>query len=109
MYLENVRVRFFANIQDQIKNPDHEEFFVKKGNDVSKKKIIFIIHFHRNDPLYRRIPEKEDDTSDDTVASLLSFYCILTISTKILLALDGPNEEESCNEIMMLRKVKPRA
>ena len=40
---------------------------------------------------------RKKNTADDTVASLLSFYCILTISSKILLALDGPNEEESCN------------
>ena len=35
-------------IQDQIKNPDHE-----KRNEVFKKGLLFI-HFHRNDPQYRR-------------------------------------------------------
>ena len=52
---------------------------------------------------------RKKNTAADNIASLLNFYRILTINSKILLALDGPNEEEFCNEIKMYWNVKPRA
>ena len=39
---------------------------------------------------------RKNDTAAKNVASLLSVYCNLTISSKIPIALDGPNEDESC-------------
>ena len=52
---------------------------------------------------------RKKNTAADNAASLLGFYCILTISSKILLALGGPNEDESSSEFMMNWQVKPRA
>ena len=51
-------------------------------------------------------PPGERITATNNVAILLGFYCILNISSRILLATDGPNEDESCNKIC-IRKVKP--
>ena len=39
---------------------------------------------------------RKNNTAANNVASLLSVYCNLTISSKIPIALDGPNEDESC-------------
>ena len=42
-----LRVRFFTKIQDRIKKSGSLGFFVKKRNDVSKKRL-FLIHFDNN-------------------------------------------------------------
>ena len=65
------------------------------------KKDYFLIRFRRNDPQYRRTAGRKNNKPTNNVAILLSFYCILNISSRILLATDGPNEDESCNTIFI--------
>ena len=57
MYLENLRVRFFTNIQDQIKNPDHEDFSSRKETMYPKKGLFLLsisIETTHNIDAYRR-------------------------------------------------------
>ena len=55
----NLTVRFFTKIQDQIlKNLHYYYFSLLKRKDVSKKKGLYFVHFHRNDPQYRRYPRE---------------------------------------------------
>ena len=50
---------------------------------------------------------RKNNTAANNAASSLSFNCILAISSRILLALDGPNEDESCNRSICAGNVKP--
>ena len=68
------RVRFITKIQDQIKNPDHQDFSSRKETMYPKK-----YYFHS-------FSQKRPTLSTLTIkaASLLIFHCILTIISRIL-------------------------
>ena len=60
---KKLRARFFTKIQDQIKNPDHQDFWLRKEKMYSKRdqfSIISIETTYNNDG----IPEKEKGAED---------------------------------------------
>ena len=44
----------------------------------------------------------KNNAAANNAASSLSFNYILAISSRILLAFDGPNEDESCNKCIIM-------
>ena len=92
----NLRLRFFTKIQDQIKNPDHQDFSLGKET-MYPQKDYFFTHLHRKDPQYRRYP-------GERITRLLTMLKVADLSlcsddqVKDTV-LNGPNEDESCNKI----------
>ena len=70
-------------------------FFVKKTNDVSKKRIIFYPLPWKRPKISTVSRGRIKNTAADTVTSLLILHFILDDKLKDT-ALDGPSEDESC-------------
>ena len=86
---QDCRVCFFTKIQDQIKNPHHQDFSSRKETMYPNKDGFSSIS---------TVFSRKSNTAADSVESLLNFHCILDDQLKDTV-LDGPNEDESCNKI----------
>ena len=100
--VQDCRVCFFTKIQDQIKNPHHQDFSSRKETMYPKRMVFH--PFRQKQPTMSTVFQRMSNTAADSVERLLNFHCILDNQLKDTV-LDGPNEDESCDKICA-RKVK---